>query len=788
MGEVYRAHDARLEREVALKVLPAQILTDEKARARMLREARMAGKLNHPHICTVHEVGEDDGQIYIAMELVEGKPLSSILGSGALPQDRALRYGEQVADALAHAHERGVLHRDLKSGNIVITPDGRAKVLDFGLAKPLAADDQSDAATTAAAPLTEPGSFLGTLEYMAPEQLRGQQADARSDIWALGVVLYEMVGGRRPFTGETVPAVSAAILKENHEPLQAEIPASLRAIIDRCLAKEPGERFQKTDEVRAALETAQSGGIVALPARPAPGRTRRPWLSLAVALVAMVAIVAATLVAFDVGGVRTTLFGQAGGGEEPVIRMAVLPFANLSGDPDQEYLSDGFTQEMITQLGRLHPEGLSVIARTSVMRYKGGDTPVDQIGRELGVDYVLEGSTLREDGLIRVSADLIHVEDQTQLWADSFERDLAGILIVQSEVAREVATALALELLPEEQARLASAPSVDPEAHEAYLRGTAAWQTLTPAGFEDGERFFEEAIQFDASHAPAYEGLAWIWAARNQMGVSPHSETAPLARATALQAVTLDDSSAGAHEILAAVRTWVDWDWAGAWPEWRRALELNPNGANAHAYYAHFLATIGRTEEAIPHSERAIELDPLNPLYQALYAVVLITAGRPEDGLAAANQALSMQPNHVLAKGAEWWAFKEMGMYDEMIADLRMLRYAADAEMLEALEEGLSEGGPQGAMRNMANLMAARYEASEGVVRPGYGPDAIVEMYWGAGELDRVVDWLEEAYRLHDPNLPYSLIPTGSRAPLRDNPRFQDLLRRMNMPPYFEGS
>jgi len=630
----------------------------------------------------------------------------------------------------------------------VVTPEGRAKVLDFGLAKPLASEDPSDAATTVAAPLTEPGSFLGTLEYMAPEQLRGLPADARSDNWALGVVLYEMVGGRRPFTGETSPALSAAILKEAHEQLPATMSAPLRAIIDRCLAKEPGERFQKADEVRAALETAQSGELVVPRTRETPGMTRRAWFSISLAIVA---ILVAALTALDVGGLRTILFGEVG--EEPVIRMAVLPFANLSGDPEQEYLSDGFTQEMITQLGRLHPEGLSIIARTSVMRYKGGTTPVDQIGSELGVDYVLEGSTQREGGIVRVAAELIDAEDQTQLWADSFERDLAGILIVQSEVAREVAAALALELLPEEQARLAAAPSVDPEAHEAYLRGTSSWQTLTPAGFESGERFFEQALQSDPSYAPAYEGLAWIWGARNQMGVVPHSQTAPLARATALQAVALDDGSAGAHEVLAVVRTWTDWDWAGAWPEWRRALELNPNGATAHAYYAHFLAFLGRVDEAIPHSERAIELDPLNPLFHALYAVVLVADRRPEAALAAANDALSMQPNLPLARGMADAAHRVMGMHDEVLAYLR-LQYAADPELVAALERGLAEGGFQGAARAVATRLEARYEEAEGAVPFFHGPLAISSLHVEAGDFDRAIDWLEEGYRVHNPNLP----------------------------------
>ena len=506
MGEVYRARDPGLERVVALKVLPADTLADENARARMLREARMAARLNHPHVCTIHEVGEADGRIYIAMELVEGRPLDAMLAGGPLTVERAVRLVTQVADALAHAHERGVVHRDLKSANVVVTPEGRAKVLDFGLAKRLLGEELDEATTELGATLTVPGSVVGTLAYMAPEQLRGQAADERSDVWALGVVLHEMLGGRRPFVAETGFALSAAILNEPPASLPEEVPVAVRAVVERCLAKDAGERFENGAEVRtaleAALDSAQTGGVGTFTATRATVEQRRRWWLAGAALAAIVAVLAV----LDVAGVRRLVMGRAG--KPQAVRMAVLPFVNLTGDPEQEYLSDGITQEMITHLGRLHPEGLSVIARSSVMRYKGGDTPVDQIGRELDVEYVLEGSARREADRVRITAELIHVGDQTQLWADSYEREIAGILAVQSEVAQEVASALAIELLPAEQARLTSARTVDPEVYDAYLKGTYHWQKLFPEDLDTAERYFELALEKDPSYAPAHAGLA----------------------------------------------------------------------------------------------------------------------------------------------------------------------------------------------------------------------------------------------------------------------------------------
>jgi len=788
MGEVYRAQDARLQREVALKVLPAETLTDEKARARLLREARMAGKLNHPHVCTIHEVGEAEGQVHIAMELVEGKTLATMLGSGRLPTEQAQRYGIQVADALAHAHGRGVVHRDLKSGNVVITPEGRAKVLDFGLAKPLVFDELSDAATTVGAPLTEPGSPAGTLAYMAPEQLRGQPADARSDIWALGVVLHEMVGGRRPFVAETGPALSAAILKESPEPLPEIVPATLRAVIERCLAKEPGERYQRAEEVRAALETAQSGGGT-LPTREDPSSARRGWLAMGAMAAAVILALLVLLTALNVGGMRDVLLGPDDSRQE-VIRVAVLPFANLSGDPEEEYFADGFTQEMTTQLARLHPESLRVIARTSVMRYKGGNKPVDEIGGELGVDYVLEGGTQREAGRVRITAELINVLDQTQLWADTFERDLAGILVVQSEVAEQVAEALALELLPAEQARLASVQTVDPQAHDAYLRGSYHLMRLTPEDFDAALLYFEMALENDPNYAPAYSGIADFWISQQQLGIRSPAEAGPKAKEAALRAIALDDQLAVAHGTLAAIRTFADWDWDGAWPEWRRALELDPNAAMAHAFYAHFLAIVGRNEEATRHSERALELDPFNALYHGLYAMVLYADRRYDDAMAAAETALAMQPGLLPASNIVLAVLISKGLRDEQLAHQRE-RIARDPELVAAFERGLEEGGHEGAQRAIADLMATRYETAGRVPNPGvariYLPVDIALRYLDAGDHEKAIDWLEEAFEVGDPNLPY-IGPMPSWDPVRSNARFQEVLRRMNLPTTRSGS
>jgi serine/threonine-protein kinase len=774
MGEVYRARDPRLEREVALKVLPAAMVADDTARARLLREARMAARLNHPHVCTIHEVGEAEGQGYVAMELVPGQALSERLSGGRMGIDEVLRLGQQMADALAHAHENGVVHRDFKSANVIVTPEGRAKVLDFGLAKPLV-EAESEATTLTAAPLTAQGAVVGTLAYMAPEQLKGRRADARSDVWALGVVLYEMASGVRPFAGKTGYELSSAILNHPPPPLPADVPPPLAAVIERCLAKDPGQRYPRAGEVRSALETLRAGGRTkASLGRRTALLARRRWVLLA--SLATVAAVVAAVAALDVGGVRGRLLRRAFG-PGAAIRMAVLPFANLTGDPEQEYLSDGLTQELISQLGRMHPQGLSVIARTSVMRYKKADTPIDQIGRELGVGYVLEGSARREGGTIRITAELVHVTDQAQLWAETYERELSGLLALESEVAGAVARALALKLLPAEQARLATTRTVDAGAYDAYLKGSYHWKKLVPGDLDIAERYFELALSKDRSYAPAHEGLAWVWAARQQMGFVPPSEAGPKAKAAALEAIALDGDSADAHEALAIVRTWIDWDWVGAEPEWRRALGINPNAANAHAYFAHYLAIVGRVDEALPHSERALALDPFNALFHGLYAAVLYFDRRHDDAILEARRALDLQADQPVALNLLWLAAARSGRHGEALAGMKAYLHVLyqDASVEKALEEGGAEGGYAEARRRATRALMERYR------RAYVLPTDIATMFADAGEHDAALDWLDQAFEVRDPTMPYLGMPVFDS--VRSEPRFQGLLRRMNLPP-----
>jgi TolB-like protein/Tfp pilus assembly protein PilF len=772
MGEVYRARDQRLGREVAVKVLPAEYAADPERLKRFEREARATAALSHPNILAVHDVGTHEGVSYLVEELLEGESLRERLERDDLSLGEALRIAGEIARGLAAAHEKGIVHRDLKPGNVFLTTHGTVKVLDFGLAKlmPRVTADEAETLSTAATATTRLGGVLGTAAYMAPEQARGKPVDRRADVFAFGVVLYEMLAGERPFRGSSGTEVMAAILTDE--------PAPLPAAVGRCLAKDPGRRYQRAGEVRSVLEAVQSGAAAAPEmVRHAAGPSRR-WLAAAVVLAAAIAGV----VAVDLGGVRTRVMAGITG-PQPSIKLAVLPFANLTGDPEQEYLSDGLTQELIAQLGRLHPQALSVIARTSVMRYKKNDAPIDQIGRELGVEYVLEGSAQREANRVRVTAELIHVRDQTQVWADSFERELAGILALQSDVARQVAGALALKLLPAEQARLSSVGAVNPEAYEAYLKGSYHWQKLTPTDIDTAERYFELALEKDPSYAPAYEGLAWVWGARKQMAIAAPAEAGPKSKAAAERAIALDGASPPAHLTLAVVRSWTDWDWAGAEPEWRRALELDPNSATTHAYFAHFLANLGRADEALPHAERALELDPFNALFYAMYGVVLQYQRRWDESIAAARTALSLQPDMPVARSVLQRAYIAKGMRDEQLADQRE-RIARDPERMAAFEQGLAEGGYEGAQRRIADLLAARYEEARGVPDAGarrvYMPVGIAWRYLDAGDTERAIDWLEEAYDVRDANLPYVGLPSWDA--LRPDPRFRALLRRIGLP------
>ncbi|MFQ5778951.1 MAG: protein kinase [Terriglobia bacterium] len=754
MGEVYRARDERLDRDVAVKVLPAGTLADEAARKRFRKEALALSKLNHPNIQTVHDFDTQDGIDFLVTEYVPGVTLSDRLGGKPLPEKEALRLGQQFAEGLAAAHEQGIIHRDLKPSNLRVTPDGRLKVLDFGVAKLVR--PPSPTATTES--LTETQSIAGTPLYMAPEQKLGEPVDARTDIYAAGLVLREMATGQPPLRpGEGPPKYEG-------------ISPRLQPILEKCLEKEPENRYQSAKELQVDLRrlaisitpspVAPATGIPGSP-RQVPGGSARWVLRTAGVVLALVVLSVAGYFGWQRFTPRATP-------PEGKIMLAVLPFENLSGDPEQEYFSDGLTEEMIAQLGGLHPERLGVIARTSAMKYKNTDKAIDEIGRELGVHYILEGSVRREGDRVRITAQLIQVRDQTHLWAESYERDLKNIFAVQSGVAQRVARSLELALLPGERARLADVRPVDPQAYEAYLKGRYYLNQWGTTAFKKGIEYFRQAIDLDPTYAPAYAGLGDSYMLLSLVGSLPPQETYPKAKAAALKALELDDTLGEAHAALGSIKFFFDWDFPEAQREFQRARELSPSNADAHASYGAFLTLTARFEEGIAEAQRALELDPLSPLFSENLGWAYFYARRYEESIAQYQKVLERDPQspHARARLALNYAMK--GMNAAAISECE------NVEALPCLYVYAVSGKSGEALKNLEEL-------EELSTRRYVDPFWIAGIYAGLGDKDRAFHWLRKAYEQHSTSMVF-LKTLPELDSLRDDPRFQDLLRRMNFP------
>ncbi len=735
MGAVYRAHDESLERDVAIKVLPAGLLEDEGARKRFRQEALALAKLNHPNIEAVYEFSTQDANDFLVMEFVPGVTLSDKLAAGPLPEKDVVRLATQFAEGLAAAHEQNIIHRDLKPGNLRLTPDGRLKILDFGLAKLVR--PRGDAAVTEG--VTHTHAVSGTLPYMAPEQLRGAAADARSDIYAAGVVLYEMATGKRPFDAKLATPLADDILhKMPSAPrtMNAQISGELERIILQCLHKAPERRFQTAHELLADLERLRD---------TASGRRQ----------------------AISTQSRRVSA--------RQIKSLAVLPLANLSRDPEQEYFTDGMTEELITNLAKIG--ALKVISRTTVMRYKGTEKSLPEIARELDVDAMVEGSVLRVGERVRITAQLIHAATDTHLWAESYDRDLRDVLALQSEAARAIAAEIRVKLKPQERARLARARRVDPEAHEALLKGRYHFNKWSPEGLQKSIEYFQRAIEKDPTYAPAYAGLAESYVFLGYWGYVPARDAYPKAKAAALKALELDDALADAHKSLGAVRWWHDWDLSGCQREFEIALELNPNDPYSAMWQAVFLAVIQADfAKAIKQGKRAQELDPLSPFIGAVLGWILFWASQLSQAIEQSQKVIEMHPNlpqpyYVLGN-----AHVKAGRLAEAIAAFQKATdVAPDAISLSFL--GLAYG-MSGQTDKAQAILSELVERS----KREFVPSArFPYIYFALGETDKAFECLEKAYKEHDShlfwlrNFPFSDL-------MASDPRFQDLLRRMNFP------
>jgi TolB-like protein/tetratricopeptide (TPR) repeat protein len=766
MGEVYRAHDDQLDRDVALKLLPATSLEDATARARLLREARAAAALNHPLICTIHEVGEAEGQAYIAMELVEGVPLSERARRG-LPLDEVLAYGTQIADALAHAHARQIVHRDLKCGNVIVSADGRVKVLDFGLAKKMTGPVMSEVTTQAkaGATLTEPGMLVGTLAYMAPEQLRGEPADARSDIWALGVVLYELASGALPFAAPSMFELSSKILNGPPAAFPRNVPLSVRAVVEKCLEKSPARRYQTADEVRAALQAIQ-GSATPHWSLVRYGFARRRGLAAGLGVL----LVAAVVAALNLEQIRVRWLG----GAPRVESLAVLPLANLTGDSSQEYFADGMTEVLSTDLARLG--GLKrVTARGSVMHYKGTNRPLSEIARELKVDALVTGAVSRSGDRVDITAQLLDPATGDQLWTNRYERDLKDVLVLRNEIVSAIVREIRAHLTAGDQARLAAARPIDPEAFQAYLKGRFEWYKQTRESFDLAEQYFQLALEKDPAYALAYAGLASVWFMRGDTGLLPPRDTFPKASAYMTKALELDAEAPELFVLLANYKVVTEWDWTGAEDAYRRAIEINPNLADAHFFYSDLLLVLKRPDEWQRETERAMELDPLNEFHRVFYGWHLNYRQRYDEAIVVLQKLLPTAPNKASIYLGLWGAYYRKGTFDDALTSAREYFAAAgDRESADLLGTARGEAAYRAAMRRVGDAMVAR--SAERHV-PGI---RVARMFAHAGDADRAIQWLERAYENRESPLS-RLNVVWDWLDLHPDPRFQDLLRRMKL-------